>query len=99
MITIKPGDTQSAFGANRQKTTLKGSPYHARLERSLKRMEADEASGMPVKSVYQVVKRLIKQKNPPVSVTVGLSYQILQFFNRILPKRLVQWLIYLLYAK
>lgn len=99
VVTVKPGDTKSAFGSNRQKTIQEHSPYRARIERSLKRMEADEASGMPTKSVYRVVKRLLKQKHPPVSVTVGLTYRILQGLNRVLPKRFVQWLLYQLYAK
>ena len=62
-------------------------------------MEQDEKTGMPTESVYRVVRRLIDRKNPPVSVTVGASYRVLQGLNRLLPKRFVQWLIYQLYGK
>jgi short-subunit dehydrogenase len=99
VVTIKPGDTQSEFGANRQKIIQEQSPYASRIRRSLKRMEQDEKTGMPTESVYRVVRRLIDRKNPPVSVTVGASYRVLQGLNRLLPKRFVQWLIYQLYGK
>jgi short-subunit dehydrogenase len=99
VVTVKPGDTKSAFGSNRQKTIHPTSIYKERLARSLKRMETDEVQGMPTESVYRIVKKLIKKKNPPVSVTVGWSYQVLQILNKVLPKRWVQWLLYQLYAK
>jgi short-subunit dehydrogenase len=99
VVTIKPGDTQSEFGANRHKVIRDQSPYAARLTRSLKRMENDEKTGMPTSSVYRAIKRVISKKHPPVSVTIGVSYRLLQGLNRVLPKRFVQWLIYQLYGK
>ena len=99
VVTIKPGDTQSEFSTNRQKVMRDPSPYARRLQRSLKRMEDDEKTGMPTRSVYQAVQRVIQKKHPPVSLTIGFSYRLLHVLNRLLPKRLVQWLIYQLYGK
>jgi short-subunit dehydrogenase len=99
VVIIKPGDTKSEFGANRQKVIVEHSPYTLRINRSLKRMEDDELTGMPTSTVYQAVKRVIRKKHPPVSLTIGVSYRLLQMLNRLLPKRFVQWLIYQLYGK
>jgi short-subunit dehydrogenase len=99
VVTIKPGDTQSQFSANRVTVYHKESPYYERIQRSIQRMEADEKSGMPTHSVFRVVKKLLMKKNPPVSVTIGFSYQFLQFLNRILPKKFVQFILYQLYGK
>jgi short-subunit dehydrogenase len=99
VVTIKPGDTQSQFSANRVTVYRKESPYYERIQRSIQRMEADEKSGMPTHSVFRVVKKLLMKKNPPVSVTIGFSYQFLQCLNRILPKKFVHFILYQLYGK
>lgn len=99
VVTIKPGDTKSDFGTNRKKIVLKHSPYYDRIQRSLARMETDEKQGMPTVSVFHTIRRLLRLKNPPVSVTIGWSYKMLVGLNRILPKKVVQWLIYRLYGK
>jgi hypothetical protein len=62
-------------------------------------MEKDEKQGLPAETVYLVCKKLIKQKNPPIAVTVGFQYRLLQFLRKILPQRFVQWLLYQIYAK
>jgi short-subunit dehydrogenase len=99
VVNVKPGDTKSNFSNQRQRLTNPKSPYRSRFERSLAVMEKDEKGGLPASSVYNVCLRLVTQKNPPIHVTVGLQYKILQFLKWLLPTKLVQWLLYQIYGK
>lgn len=99
VVNVKPGDTKSNFSNQRQRLTKPTSPYRNRFERSLAVMEKDEKGGLPASSVYKVCLRLVTQKNPPIHVTVGLQYKILQFLKWLLPTKLVQWLLYQIYGK
>jgi short-subunit dehydrogenase len=99
VVNVKPGDTKSNFSNQRQRLTKPTSPYRTRFERSLAVMEKDEKGGLPASSVYKVCLRLVTQKNPPIHVTVGLQYKILQFLKWLLPTKLVQWLLYQVYGK
>ncbi len=99
VVNVKPGDTQSNFSNQRQRFSKTKSPYQLRFERSLAVMEKDEKGGLPASSVYKVCVRLVKQKNPPIHVTVGLQYKVLQLLKWLLPTKLVQWLLYQIYGK
>jgi len=99
VVNVKPGDTKSNFSHQRQRLVKPNSPYQARLERSLAVMEKDEKNGLPAVSVYQVCRRLVKQKHPPIHVTVGFQYKILQLLKSLLPRKFVQWLLYQIYGK
>ncbi len=100
VCTILPGDTKTAFTANREKNeTAPASPYGKRIERSLKRMEIDEQQGASPLSVAKVITRLLGKKKLPVQVTVGSVYKLFIFLHRLLPKRLVNWILYQMYGK
>jgi short-subunit dehydrogenase len=98
--TVLPGDTKTNFTANRQKSKIEADEHYGeRIKNSLKVMEKDEESGMPAASVSKVIYKLIKAKNPSSVKTVGLKYKFFVFLKRILPSRLVNYIIYKIYAK
>lgn len=99
VVNVKPGDTKSNFSSQRQKFIKPKSPYQARTSRSLAVMEKDEKNGLPASLVFKVCNRILHQKNPPSHVTVGFSYRVMQGLKKILPNRLVLWLIYQIYGK
>jgi short-subunit dehydrogenase len=100
VATVLPGDTKTAFTANREKNaSSEGSLYAIREERSLKKMELDEQKGRDPRSVARIVFWLIKRKRLPIQVTVGFEYKLFVFLNRILPKRLVNWILYKMYGR
>jgi short-subunit dehydrogenase len=99
VVNVKPGDTQSNFFKKRELITTQESPYKDRLQRSIAVMEKDEKNGMHPHSVFRIVQKLMSQKNPPVSVTVGMSYKILQILKRMLPEKLIQFLLYKIYGR
>ena len=97
--TVMPGDTQTGFTAAREKNpSVKDSIYHRRLEKSVRKMEHDEQNGVNPDYVARIVQRLAKRRRMPVVRTVGIGYKILVFLNRILPRRLARWIIYLIYG-
>lgn len=99
VVNVKPGDTQSQFSHQRQRFVNPKSPYLKRFKHSLGVMEKDEKNGLHPRTVYRVCRRLIRLKNPPIHVTVGVSYQLLQALKWLLPTRFVQWLLYQIYGK
>jgi short-subunit dehydrogenase len=97
---VLPGDTKTDFTKNRKPPViLEDSIYKDRIKRSIAKMEKDEQNGMDPIAVVKTVKRVLKRKNMPVMVTVGITYKLFVFLNRILPKRLVSSLLYNMYSK
>lgn len=99
VVNVKPGDTKSNFSTQRKVFVAPSSPYEKRVHHSVAVMEKDEKNGLPTASVYKVCRRLVNQKNPPIHVTIGLQYQVLQALRWLLPTKLVQWLLYQIYGK
>jgi len=100
VTTVLPGDTKTNFTKNRtQPTIYEDDIYHKRIANSIKRMEKDEQNGVSPLKVSKVIARVIKKNYPPVSVTVGFNYKLFVFLKRLLPNRLVNYILYLMYGK
>ena len=97
---VEPGDTRTGFtdARIRTETTTSGSVYQERFVRSLNRMERDERNGVSPEKVARVLFRVASQKKPPVRVAVGADYRLLLLLRRLLPDRLVQWILERMYA-
>ena len=96
---VEPGDTKTAFTENRVFVAkAPDSAYKARLEESVAKMAKDEQNGTSPDKVAHVVYSMIKRKNPPIRKAVGVSYKILVFLKRLLPSRLVLWILEKMYA-
>ncbi|OGO78549.1 MAG: hypothetical protein A2Y23_13235 [Clostridiales bacterium GWB2_37_7] len=96
---VEPGDTKTGFTNNR--VFAKGSQdsiYKATFDKSVARMVKDEQGGPPPVGVVKVIKQIIDSSNPPVRVVVGPINKILAFLKRILPSRLVVYIVSKLYA-
>lgn len=97
---VLPGDTKTNFTVNRVKSAeTPDGVYGNRIRRSVERMEHDEQHGKSPDTVANVVLRLLNRRHLPVFTTIGFSYQLFLFLNRILPARFVNWAIYQLYGK
>lgn len=97
-VILEPGDTSTGFTDARQKyVPASDSPYAGVCEKSVAAMEKDERNGAPPTSVSDVVLKLIGRKNPPVRVAIGLPYKALMFVKRLLPDRLVRFILGKLY--
>ena len=100
VTVVQPGDTKTSFTANREKPIIvEDELYKKRIINSLARMEKDEQNGVPPTKVSKVIYKVIKKKNPPVSITVGFNYKLFVFLKRLLPNRLINSILYLMYGK
>ncbi|HOO44049.1 MAG TPA: SDR family oxidoreductase [Bacillota bacterium] len=99
VATVFPGDTKTGFTENRyQPEVIENDAYKDRIKRSIQKMEHDETNGMSPMSVVKVITRLIEKKHMPYHVTVGFVYKTLVLLSRILPKRLVYWIVTKMYG-
>ena len=97
--TIMPGDTRTNFTDARKKEFEKDDPdYGGRICRSIGIMEKDERGGMSPQKVAQVIYKAACCANPKPLYTVGLKYKLVLLLDRFLPKRLVQYIINIIYA-
>ncbi|NLE24341.1 MAG: SDR family oxidoreductase [Clostridiaceae bacterium] len=96
---VEPGDTKTDFTKSRiiAEGANENSPYHTRFTKSLSRMEKDEQNGASPLAVANTIYKMIMKKNPPVRVTVGFQYKLVLFLKRILPTRILEKVVGLLY--
>ena len=98
-VVIEPGDTKTGFTNARNICRAAGnSTYGERFARSIRKMEKDEQNGPGPEVVVKAVMGVLNKKNPPVRVTVGFDYKVLVFLKRLLPSRLVEYILSKMYA-
>lgn len=88
VCAVLPGDTKTGFTAAR---VCEGE--NERAKKSVAKMAHDEQHGKSPESVAKVILKVAKKKNPPLRVTVGGVYKLLVFLQRILPVKLVNFII------
>ena len=94
---VLPGDVKTDFTSSRKKNAVNSPAYGDRVERAVQAMERDEQNGMPPALIAKLIVRTAAKKRPPVSVTGGAKYALFLFLKRILPKRLVSFVLGKLY--
>jgi short-subunit dehydrogenase len=100
VTTIMPGDTRTGFTDAREKGFDENDPdYGARIAHSITIMEKGERNGMSPQSVAHKIYRAARSKNPRPVYTVGFTYNVFVLLNKVLPKRLVQFILTMMYAK
>ena len=94
---VLPGDTKTSFTSARVKNQS-GDDYNGRIERSVNKMEKDEQKGMPPESISKVIFKMLKKKRSPAAKTVGVGYKMITFLSKILPTRLMLFIVKKLYG-
>lgn len=97
---IHPGDLKTEFTANRKKikATNKHSPYAKSYEKAMGVMEKDEQEGGDPICVAKAIEKVIKRKNPPISLTVGFKYKTFAFLLRLFPSKTREKIVALIYT-
>lgn len=96
---VEPGDTKTGFTNSRViAKESKDSVYKGIFEKSIARMIKDEQAGPPPVGIVKAVKKIINSANPSVRVVPGPINKVLAFLKRILPSRLVVYIVSKLYA-
>ena len=95
---VLPGDTKTNFTAARF-IENDNPAYSERVARSVGKMEKDEQNGVSPENVAKIIKKALFARNPKTSYIVGFPYKLIGFLNKILPQRLVDRILFGLYAK
>ncbi len=96
---IMPGDIHTGFTAARKKSPAGDDVYEGRITRSVAVMEHDELNGITAADAGAFVAKKALQKRVPLLCTLGGKYKVFVFLTRLLPTRLMTWMVGLIYAK
>lgn len=98
-LLVQPGDTQTGFTKARVFSEATWDlPYAERCRRSIERMAADENAGMSQEKMASLIIRRMDRRRTPLVYTPGLFYKLADLMHRLLPTRLVNGIMYRLYA-
>ena len=99
VLCVQPGDIRTGFTAARQKLHAGDDIYGGRISRSVAGMEHDEQTGMrPETAGRFICKMALRKRVKPIN-TIGFTYSFLCVLARLLPQKLLNHLVGLLYAK
>lgn len=98
VTSVLPGDVKTDFTSSRRKNPTDNPAYGDRVARSVAVMERDELGGMPPEVIADIVVRLASSKNPPVCRVGGRKYALFVALAKILPARLVSYILGKMYA-
>ena len=99
--SVLPGDVATGFTAARRFTAAAkdpGSPYRARMDRNLAKIEKDELGGMTPEVIGKAVCKQLRRKHMAVRVIPRIDYGAVGVLVRILPEKAKLWLLDLLYS-
>lgn len=97
--TILPGDTKTNFTKSRifAGRANDSSVYYAKMKRAVGKMEQDEQNGKPASFVAQRIVKQVFSNKMKREVVPGIDYAILTVLGKILPVKLVQFIVKKLY--
>ena len=98
VAAVMPGDISTGFTAAREKSNRGDDVYGGRIARSVAKMERDERRGMSPETVGAYLCRLARVRRLKGSYAVGFQYRFFCLLARLLPVRLLNWMVYRLYA-
>ena len=94
---LMPGDVATGFTAARDKS-VRGGDVYLRAGQAVEAMEKDERNGMKPVQMAQSLWTIANKRNPAPLYVGGAVYRLLCFLDRLLPKRLVNWIEWRLYC-
>lgn len=93
---LMPGDVSTGFTAARAKSEA-GEEVYGNIRKAVSAMEKDEQAGMTPAMMARCFWRIANKRCPAPQYVGGMTYAIFCFLDRILPKRLVNWIVGKLY--
>lgn len=99
VCAVMPGDIRTGFTAAREKQVLGDDVYGGRIARSVAKMERDEETGMDPAKAGACIARIALKKSVKPLYAIRFDYKVLSVLARVLPVRLLNWAVYLLYGK
>lgn len=99
VCAVMPGDIKTGFTSARKKQNAGDEAYGGRIARSVAKMELDEQSGMQPAAAGRAIARIARKRNRKPLYAIRLDYQAITLLARLLPARLLNWLVFRLYAR
>ena len=94
---LMPGDVVTGFTEAREKCEA-GNAVYKNAESAVAAMERDEQSGIQPMQIARILYWMATRKHPKPIYIGGNIYKVYYILNKILPKRLVNWIIGKLYC-
>ena len=94
---MMPGDVSTGFTDARTKSNA-GEEIYLGANKAITTMERDERSGMKPVQMAKLFYHIATCPSPRPQYVGGFSYRVLCFLDRLLPKRLVNWIEYKVYS-
>ena len=94
---MMPGDVSTGFTDARSKSAA-GEDVYRGASKAVTTMERDERAGMKPEQMARLFWHIATCRNPKPQYIGGFSYRILCLLDRLLPKRLVNWIEYKVYS-
>lgn len=99
VCALMPGDICTNFTDVRRKDIIGDKEYGGRISKSIERMEQDERNGKDPTFVANKLLLLAQKRYVKPLYSLGFNYRFFYFLIRILPTRLINNIVYKLYAK
>ena len=94
---VQPGDIATGFTNARRKSAEGDDIYNGRISRSVAGMEKDEQNGMRPETAGKYIAKIAIRKNVKPIYALGMGYKCLSVLCKILPCRLRNWIVGMLY--
>lgn len=99
VCALMPGDVSTGFTSAREKSETGSDVYGNSISRSVSTMEKDEQNGIkPIKIAKKIHKIAKKRRVKPLYVA-GFKYKLFVVLAKVLPTRLVNYIVGKIYAK
>lgn len=99
VCAVMPGDIRTGFTSAREKLHAGDDVYGGRIGRSVAGMERDEQRGMAPETAGRYICSLATRKHVKPLYAIGIEYKFFCLLQKLLPVRLLSWLVGMLYAK
>ena len=99
VCAVMPGDVKTGFTQARETSKIGSENYGSRISRSISQMEHDEQNGMSPIRIAKKVFSLAEKKNPKPLSSLGFVYKLICVLLKVLPTRLANAIVGMIYAK
>lgn len=99
VCAVMPGDVKTGFTQQRRKSNEGSDLYQDKIEASIAVMEKDEQNGMTPEYVARYIRRIAGKRSVAPLYSAGLLYKFFALLNKILPQRLVNRIVRIMYIK
>ena len=94
---MMPGDVSTGFTDARSKSSA-GEDIYCGANKAVTTMERDERNGMSPRQMARLFYHIATCRSPKPQYVGGFSYRLLCLLDRLLPKRLVNWIEWKVYS-